>query len=138
MKTLPITFASCAFLISGTPSFPYCSEPSFYALEPSFFLAMSPSAPSFYAKPSVPYCLSEYNYSGVHTCEDYEISSYFDEVNDYIEDLNTYVQEARQFADEATDYANRAINFAGEVQQFSNEVYDYSNCEAEDVKAQHE
>ena len=31
-----------------------------------------------------------------------------------------------------------AINFAGEVQQFSNEVYDYSNCEAEDVKAQHE
>ncbi len=108
-----------------------------YSSVPSFS-SYAPSAPSSYSKPDVPYCLTEYSYSGKHTCEDYEISSYFNEIEDYIDDLNTYIQEAQQFANEAKSYANEAIDFANEIQPFSNDVYTYSNCEVEEVKSQHE
>ena len=109
---LAVIFAVCI------PSwgFAYCSEPSFSESEPD--------APSSYQKPSVPYCLSEYSYSGKHTCDEWEIDSYFDEVNRYIRKLRDYVQEAKEFANEAIQFANEAV--------------EYANCEAKDVKSQHE
>jgi len=94
----------------------FCSEPSFYQ--------SAPDAPGSYSKPDVPYCLSAYSYSGKHTCDDWEIDSYLDEVADYVSKL-------RDYADEANNFANAAIRFA-------NEAVDYANCEAKEVKTQHE
>lgn len=94
----------------------YCSEPSFYQT--------GPVAPGSYSKPDVPFCLSTYSYSGTHTCNDWEIDSYRDEVKDYVRKLQDY-------ADEANDFANAAILFA-------NEAVDYAKCEAKEVNTQHE
>ncbi len=94
----------------------YCSEPSFYQ--------SAPDAPGSYSKPDVPYCLSTYSYSGTHTCDDWQINSYLDEVREYVRKLKNY-------ADEANSFANTAIRFA-------NEAVDYANCEAKEVNSQHE
>jgi len=102
------------FYVSGATA--YCSEP--------YFSQSPPDTPSSYHKPDVPYCLSEYGFSGKHSCEDYEIDMYFDEVNDYIQKLN--------------DYSSEAINFANETARYANEVTDYARCEADDIKNQHE
>lgn len=104
------------FLFSHVQAFSYCSEPSFYG--------SAPDAPSTYSKPSVPYCMSGYSYSGDHDCEDYEIDAYFDEVNYYIDKLNDYVDEAREFHSNMTRFVNDAI--------------EYAQCEARDVRTQHE
>ena len=115
----------------------FCSEPSFYGSEPSF-PETAPSAPSSYQKPTIPYCLSSYSYSGTHTCEEYELDAYFAEVNEYIDHLNEYVAESVEFSDAATAYAKEAIEFANSATEFADEVYSYSECEAENVKQQHE
>lgn len=98
------------------PALAFCSEPSFYE--------SAPDAPGSYEKPRVPYCLSGYSYSGRHTCDEWEIDAYFDDVNDYIDELNDYLREANRFAEEAA--------------RFAADAYEYARCEAEDVKRQHE
>jgi hypothetical protein len=82
--------------------------------------AQPPDAPSTFSKPSAPYCLSGYRYSGKHTCDNWEIQSYIDEINEYIRKLNEYAEEAR-------DFAQNAINFADEANE-------YAGCEANEAK----
>lgn len=103
-------------LVLPTSALAFCYEPSFYV--------SAPDAPGSFAKPSVPYCLDGYSYTGRHTCSGWEIDSYFDEVNDYIDKLNDYVREANELARSAA--------------RFAEEAYEYARCEAEEVKRQHE
>ena len=101
---------------TSLPAAAFCSQPSFYGSEPS--------PPGTYSKPDVPYCLSEYSWSGKHTCDEWEIDSYISEVNDYIRELNRYANEANEFAEEAIEFANESAA--------------YAECEAQEVKSQHE
>ena len=76
----------------------YCSEPN------------APAAPSSWNKPDVPFCLSGYEYSGEHTCSQWQINSYIDEVNNYISDLNAFARDAANFASDAHEYAKCSAN----------------------------
>lgn len=101
-----------------SPAFAFCSEPSVSSyLRP-------PDVPGSYARPSVPYCLSSYRYSREHTCERWELDSYFSDVADYVNSLQTYL-------DETNEYARK-------VSRFTEEAETYANCEAEEVNTQHE
>ena len=92
-------------LCSGVaPAFSYCSEPS--------FSENAPEAPRSYQRPDVPDCLSDYKYSGRHTCDEYEIDSFIRETNDYIRLLNDYASEAEEFANEASTFARDAADYA--------------------------
>lgn len=93
-----------------------CSEP---------YTSLSlPSPPGSFSKPDVPYCLSSYRYSGSHSCEDWELSSYQSDVEEYVEKLQSY-------ASEAADIARKAVNYAQEAEE-------YARCEAAEVANQHE
>jgi hypothetical protein len=105
-----------AFRFSAMNASAFCYQPS--------FSESPPDAPWSSSKPSVPYCLSSYSYTGKHTCDDWEVDSYFEEVNRYLRQLRDYADEAEQFANEAISYANEAI--------------EYANCEGKDVRSQHE
>jgi len=119
------------------PALSFCSEPNFFESAPSFSSYPLSSAPT-YQKPSVPFCLSEYSWSGSHTCEAYEIDRYFDEVNAYIDALNSYLDEVRTYANEAREFANSAISFFEEVDRFSQDALSFASCEADDARSQHE
>lgn len=97
-----------------TPAWSFCSSPSFYGDEPT--------PPSSFQKPDAPYCLSGYRYTRSHSCDQWELDQYIDEVNDYINDLNNFV-------DSATEFANAAI-------EFQNEAARYAQCEAEEAKSE--
>lgn len=99
-----------------TPAFAYCSEP----YPPRVSL---PDPPGSYSKPSVPYCLSSYSYSGRHSCDQWEIDAYKRAIDDYISKLN-------EFVNEAYDAAQAAIKFAKDAEA-------YAKCEASDVTSQH-
>lgn len=105
-----------ALMASAGQAYAYCSEPSFYE--------MQPTAPRTYTKPSVPFCLSSYSFSRTHTCSQWELDAYKREVADYIEDLNDYLSDAIAFADAATLYVREAES--------------YARCEADEVSTQHE
>lgn len=94
----------------------FCSSPSFYE-------AM-PDPPSSYERPNVPYCLSGYSYTREHTCSEWELDSYFDDVDEYIEDLQKYYSDVVDFANSAALHADYALR--------------YAKCEAEEVSTQHE
>ena len=81
----------------------FCFEPTMNASPPDFY---------FFSKPSAPYCLSGYKYSGTHTCEDWEIDSYLSEVDQYLAELNSYVDEYLKFANEAAAKYEEAVEFA--------------------------
>lgn len=92
-----------------------CYEPSSYNSAPSSF---------YERRPSVPYCLSQYSYSREHTCQQYELDSYFDDVQDYVDALNEHHAELVEFANAAVKDANDYLI--------------YVECEVDEVVAQHE
>ena len=78
--------------------------------------AMAPSAPSSWSKPtkpSVPFCVNEWN--NTHTCDDWTITSYNNDLQNYRYDVENYQRELQYYVDEA--------------QRFVNDVYEYANCE---------
>lgn len=112
MKTLWVALVA---VLTPFQAFAYCSEP--------YGRVTFPDAPGSYAKPSVPYCLSSYSYSGTHTCEEWEISSYQNDVESYVSKLQAY-------ADESLEAARKAARLAQEAQ-------DYAKCQADEVSSQH-
>ncbi|MDR7029824.1 hypothetical protein [Rhizobium rosettiformans] len=103
------------FASASSNAWAYCYEPS-----ESF---SPPEGPSSYSKPSVPYCLSSYRFSGEHTCEQWEIDSYQRDVEEYVDKLQVYMNEAAEVARQAATFAE--------------EVETYARCEAEEVLSQH-
>lgn len=97
-------------------AFAYCSAP--------YGSVSFPDTPSSFQKPSVPYCLSSYSYSGTHTCEEWEITSYKNDVDNYVSKLQDYV-------DESFEVVRKAARLAEEAQ-------DYAKCEAADIARQHQ
>ena len=92
------------FLIIPVKVFAWCSEP------------MAPSAPSSWnkpTKPSVPFCVNEWN--NTHTCDDWTITSYNNDLQNYRYDVENYQRELQYYVDEA--------------QRFVNDAYEYANCE---------
>ena len=92
------------FLIIPVKVFAWCSEP------------MAPSAPSGWSKPtkpSVPFCVNEWN--NTHTCDDWTITSYNNDLQNYRYDIENYQRELQYYVDEA--------------QSFVNDAYEYANCE---------
>jgi|GEM_PF-1433978 len=113
-RVSPVAIFLCVFAMTILASFDanaYCSEPSFFQ--------NPPINGASYSKPSAPYCMSNYKYSGTHTCEDYQINAYVNEIDAYVESLRRFAQEANRFAEEAITFANNAVDFA--------------NCEIEDA-----
>lgn len=93
----------------------FCVEPTFNTPRPK--------APGAYRRPVVPSCLKNYKDTEKHTCEEFEIAAYFDEVNTYIRQLNAYVLKSKNFAEDAAS--------------LSKDVLAYAQCEAKEVKGQH-
>ena len=75
------------FLIIPAKVFAWCSEP------------MATSAPSSWSnptKPSVPFCVTEWN--NTHTCDDWIITSYNNDLQNYRYDVENYQRELQYVA----------------------------------------
>lgn len=81
-------------LTMSTNSFAFCAEPS-----PPF------SKPN---KPSTPYCINEWN--NTHTCDDWQINSYNNEIEAYNRDVERYIRDLESYVSEAAEYARCEIN----------------------------
>lgn len=91
-----------------------------YRSIPSFGYFSPPELPGTYSRPSLPICLSDFQFSRTHTCDQWVIDSYVDEVNNYIQKLREFVEEANEFNRNASNYASEAL--------------DYAKCESDEVK----
>ncbi|WP_299968763.1 hypothetical protein [uncultured Roseobacter sp.] len=91
------------FFLWTAQGFALCFGPSFYE---------SPPTEPYSGAPNIPYCLSEYSYSGRHSCDDWELQSYIDEVDQYIFELNQYVSEYQGFAIAAAEAYEDAGDYA--------------------------
>lgn len=95
-----------AIVLFSAKLFAYCMEPS---------VSNFPSVP--YNKPSLPYCLLDYEFTGKHSCSKLDIDIYIQEINSYIQDLQFYTKEVKEYAIKLVENAN-----------------DYAICEAEEAK----
>lgn len=98
------------------------SEASAYCSEPTFWGQM-PTPPGSYERPRVPYCLTTYRFSNTHTCSQWELDSYFDDVDDHAEDMQAYYDEV--------------LAFARRVSRHVDEAFAYAECEVNEVSRQH-
>ena len=89
MKTL---FA--ILILIPSLSYSYCYEPSPPWSKP--------------IKPSVPWCVNEWNYS--HTCSDWEIESYYSDIRNYNYEVESYVNDLQNYLYDAEDYVRCEIN----------------------------
>ncbi|MCS4240925.1 hypothetical protein M2418_000427 [Rhizobium sp. BIGb0125] len=99
-----LAFLFVIFIAGPTSALAFCSQP--------FGSVMLPSVPGTLYKPSAPYCLSGYKYSKTHTCADWEITRYQNEVDEYLEKLRDYANDAVQVANQAITFANAAKAYA--------------------------
>ena len=88
MKYL-ISSVLCLFL-SVNQLMAWCSEPSVSYLY----------APT---KPSVPWCVNEWN--NTHTCDEWEIDSYYSDIEAYNNDVEDFIYQLNNYVDEAVEYA---------------------------------
>ncbi len=101
-------------LLMPTYAYAWCSSP------------MAPSVPSNWnkptrpMKPSVPFCVNEWN--NTHTCDEWTISSYNNDVSFY----NTQLQ---RYNNEVEEYSRKLQYFVDEARDFANQALDYANCE---------
>lgn len=72
----------------------------------------------------MPFCLNSYSYSREHTCDEWELDSYFSDVEDYVSSLQAYLVEFNE-------YTRKVSRLAAEAET-------YAVCEAEEVSSQHE
>ncbi|MEJ1118082.1 hypothetical protein V9K92_06330 [Phyllobacterium sp. CCNWLW109] len=110
-----IIFLVLGTVLCSTGASAYCSKPS-QSID-------FPDGPGSYDRPSVPFCLSGYKFSGTHTCEDYELTSYQSDIEEYIGKLNKYIRDNNDAAEEAAAYALA--------------VAKYAQCEADEASSQH-
>ena len=85
-------------------AFAFCSAP------------IAPEPPSTYTKPIkpvTPFCVNEF--SNTHTCDDWEITSYNNEISNYRSEVQYYVQKLK--------------NYISEAEYFVTETVDYAKCE---------
>ena len=88
MKYL-ISSVLCLFL-SVNQLMAWCSEPSVsYLYTPT--------------KPSVPWCVNEWN--NTHTCDEWEIDSYYSDIEAYNNDVEDFIYQLNNYVDEAVEYA---------------------------------
>ncbi len=88
MKYL-ISSVLCLFL-SVNQLMAWCSEPSLsYLYTPT--------------KPSVPWCVNEWN--NTHTCDEWEIDSYYSDIEAYNNDVEDFIYQLNNYVDEAVEYA---------------------------------
>lgn len=93
----------------------FCSEP--------YVRITVPDAPGTFDRPSIPYCLTSFKWSGKHDCDSWELDRYKRDVSDYIEKLEAFVNDTNDLARKAKRYAD--------------EAYDYAVCEVDEVSGQH-
>ncbi|MBL4541001.1 MAG: hypothetical protein JKP98_10455 [Rhodobacteraceae bacterium] len=111
---LPLFLAIIALTsLFASSALAYCTEPLTFS--------HAPAPPSTYQKPTVPFCLSGYSFTGRHTCDSWEIDRFIAAVNNYIGNLNKYV--------------NDAIDFANDAAEFAEEAARYARCEAEEARS---
>jgi hypothetical protein len=105
-KIMKFFLICAAIALFSTKLFAYCMEPNASNL---------PSVP--YNKPSPPYCLIDYKFTGKHSCSKFDLDIYIQKINSYIESLQLYTQEVK-------DYAIKLVTKAD----------DYAICEAKEIK----
>ena len=109
IRTFPLIALYLVGLGTSGHSYAFCSEPAMGSV--SVFGVSSFSSP-----PSPPFCLSGYRYSGKHSCDEWELSSYRSAVEDYVEGYKRYQAEAlnvaQRFLDDANEYSRCRINEA--------------------------
>ena len=76
-------------MMVGSHARAYCSEPSFYMSTPD--------------KPSVPYCVNEWN--NTHTCDEWELQNYYDDMERYSSDVQEFIDALNYYVSEASNFA---------------------------------
>lgn len=116
MKTPKKTILTLALGLVSSVANAFCSSPTapFDSL---------PSPPSAFSQPREPFCMSDYKFTGRHTCSSWELDSYFNDVEQYAEELGHFADDARAYANEVIDYANAAVDYANcEISSFNDRI----------------
>ena len=49
-------------------------------------------------------------YTNTHTCDDWEINNYYDELDNYRFEVNQFIEALNNYVDEASEYARCRAN----------------------------
>jgi hypothetical protein len=81
--------ALVVFTIAASEAAAYCREPNASMRTPT--------------KPDLPWCVNEW--ANTHTCDDWVIDGYYDELEAYNDDAERFIRALNQYADDAVSYA---------------------------------
>ncbi|MDE0307341.1 MAG: hypothetical protein OXI87_21045 [Albidovulum sp.] len=92
---------SVVMALSAASVSAWCNAPS------TMWIPMTPVAPN---KPYVPICINEY--TRTHTCSDWEIASYNNDVENYNWELEQYERDVDAYIDALNEYLYEAREYA--------------------------
>ena len=91
-----------SFILLTAFLLPIASSALSFCMEPSVSFLMTPY------KPEAPYCVNLY--TNTHTCDDWEINNYYDELDNYRFEVNQFIEALNNYVDEASEYARCRAN----------------------------
>ena len=91
-----VAFISIPLIVLGA------SSALSFCMEPSVSFLITPY------KPEAPYCVNLY--TNTHTCDDWEIDNYYDELDNYRFEVNQFIEALNNYVDEASEYARCRVN----------------------------
>lgn len=115
-----------------------CHEPDFFAQMPDTYLHVPDAAPRDFARPETPFCLADFEVTGTHSCESWEMDDYRAAVERYVFNLKEYAADALTFARAADKLANEMRAYADAAEDLLRGARDYAKCETRDVRNEFE
>lgn len=101
---MKIWIVSCTFIVAGSMAAPSAASA----------FCSAPTAPTMYetkpSPPREPFCVNKI--MNTHTCSNWEINSYNDDVDKYNRDLERYKRASDLFIDQLNAYLTAARRFA--------------------------
>lgn len=115
-----------------------CQEPDFFSAQPDTYLEVPDIVPEDFARPEMPFCYANFEITGRHECESWEVEDYRAEVERYVFNLKEYAADALEFARAADRVATAFRDYADRAEEFARDARDFRKCETRDARNEFE
>lgn len=123
-----------AWTLAAAPAAANCMAPDLFLVAPNSYLDPTALRADPPRRPETPFCYADFEVTGTHECESWEIEAHKEAVERYAFALKSHAEDAMSFARRADKIASEMRSFAEEVEDYAAALRDYSKCETKDAR----
>lgn len=133
MRTIFSRVAAWLIALSSPVTAAECIPPVFLG-QPPTVPVIQEVAPPLFARPELPFCAKDYDVTGQHGCEDWEVAYHREAIELYVTQLRAYEDASREAARAAEAFADEARAYEERLEEFARLASEYLDCEVPNIR----